>query len=450
MNHDDVTVGNAGGCFAESLIDASANQFKQLKEEVIELETRLDGVDLNLESMQNRSLTQDKASGSLDARITATETDIEVQPGSPPPALRCCGAFHYVTLRCVTLRCGAPRPRPTSRRRAARGGRVHIRRCDSSSRLVGWLVQKTPPPHLTRRRAVILSTSSSSPRRMAQALRTEDLPKLTENLEEQRTTATSNMKTVHDQLGGHEGQLEGLSASLAKVEQEVYNTIPPKMSEQDMIIAALKDGLSGACVVGGRRRRRSTIDDRRSSRSSRSSIVDRRSSRSSRSSIVDRRSSIDDRRRRVTRTSRRRRRRKTRRSRCGFVVTTTTALVGGRTTPSSRDCAAGRSLSNRAVGGCWWVCVCVCRHEAPPGGGARRGERPHHGARGDEQEGHRDAQAEAGHAHRGDLVARVEPRGDQAPGSCAGSRVLVCVCAGVCAGARRFCVAFVLGRVGSR
>ena len=28
MNHDDVTVGNAGGCFAESLIDASANQFK--------------------------------------------------------------------------------------------------------------------------------------------------------------------------------------------------------------------------------------------------------------------------------------------------------------------------------------------------------------------------------------------------------------------------------------
>ena len=54
-------------------------------------------MDLNLESMQNRSLTQDKASGSLDARITATETDIEVQSGSHHPAWRC-GAFHYVTF----------------------------------------------------------------------------------------------------------------------------------------------------------------------------------------------------------------------------------------------------------------------------------------------------------------------------------------------------------------
>ncbi|EGB05968.1 hypothetical protein AURANDRAFT_65929 [Aureococcus anophagefferens] len=136
--------------FLKSLIDGNTNQFKQLKEEANELESRVDGIEVTLDQAQKRSMANNAKLKETEKRTSQLEADLE-------------------------------------------------------------------------------------------AIKTSDLADITTGLDAFKEEVKMKDEAVQNALTEHQTQMDTTASKLAKAEQEVYHVIPPKLNEQDMIIAALKN-----------------------------------------------------------------------------------------------------------------------------------------------------------------------------------------------------------------
>ena len=85
--------------------------------------------------------------------------------------------------------------------------------------------------------------------RLLDDVKCDVLPVMRSDAEAFQKQSTAQFKAVHDQLGAHVVQTEQTANKLSKCEQEVYHVIPPKLAEQGMIIALVKEQLaSGKCA----------------------------------------------------------------------------------------------------------------------------------------------------------------------------------------------------------
>ena len=74
-----------------------------------------------------------------------------------------------------------------------------------------------------------------------EAIKTGDLTDITAGLDAFKLEVKEHNFSLQDTLNEHQTMMDTTASKLAKCEQEVYHVIPPKLSEQDMIISALKE-----------------------------------------------------------------------------------------------------------------------------------------------------------------------------------------------------------------